>query len=129
MSRGNPPPAVLHIDSQVVDVYLAAFLFELFELIGRHTSNDFVTLLSSQCDEAITGKQPLEIRLVGLRTHVCVRVVKGVAEHSEQFANQFNIAGGKPPNPELRNLHRASLSCRRPRRFNVNLLGALRRRQ
>ncbi len=57
----------------MTDVYLAALLLELFQLVGRDAADDLTAYQRSERDEVVTAEQSLEIR--------CIRSVPTIGVH------------------------------------------------
>lgn len=68
--------AMLRLDSQVVDVNLAAFLFELRELIGRESADDCLIRQRGQRNEVVASQELAEIGCTRLCGSVCSDLVK-----------------------------------------------------
>jgi hypothetical protein len=78
---------------QVVDVDLAARLFELVQLVGDQPADDLVALQRGDRDEAVAAEQPFGVSGCRPLRGVARRVFESRAEHRAQRVHQRRVAG------------------------------------
>src|SRR5262245_39666524 len=87
----DSPASMCRCHREIVDVDLAALLFELPELVRCKTTDHVGPLECDQCDERITAQQAAQVALAGALCSVGARVVEGLAEQCQQRIQQRNI--------------------------------------
>lgn len=78
---------------QIVDVELAALLFNLVMDVAGQATDDLACREGCDGDQGISGKAPGEVRLAGLSFEVRPRIMEGVTEESQHLAERWCIKG------------------------------------
>src|SRR5262245_3679779 len=89
-------PPMSRCDSQIIDVDLAPFLLEFWQLVGRDAAHDFEVLQCRERDEGVTAKQALEVGSAGPCTVICFHVVERLAEDLQHRFHPCDVVGREP---------------------------------
>ncbi len=93
--RRDAPAPVRFGDGEVVDVDLAARLFELLELVRRQPADDHVAVQRRERDEVGFAEEPPQVVVTRDGALVRVRIVERRAEDGEQLPHHREVGRGE----------------------------------